>query len=182
MQRDKQQVAVEQANATVADLRGRLNAQAGLERRLAELEQQLKSRVETHTDDVNKRDREILALKLQLEELKAKHSAVKAAPQPQKSQRVATTADGKKTVRKDGMDDLKLIFGIGPKIEKLLNSNGVRRFDDIAAWSESDVEKYSELLGSFPDRIERDEWILSAQQIIDGTYNWTERKKSRGKV
>ena len=79
------------------------------------------------------------------------------------------------------MDDLKLIFGIGPKIEKLLNSNGVRRFEDIAAWSKADVEQYSEMLGSFPDRIERDEWILSAKQIIDGTYNWTERKKSRGK-
>jgi hypothetical protein len=37
------------------------------------------------------------------------------------------------------------------------------------------------MLGSFPDRIERDEWILSAKQIIAGTYNWTERKKSRGK-
>jgi len=80
------------------------------------------------------------------------------------------------------MDDLKLIFGIGPKIEKLLNNDGVRRFEDIAAWNKADIQKYSEMLGSFPDRIERDEWVLSAQQIIAGTYNWTERKKSRSKA
>ena len=179
----KQQAVAEQSNATVADLRNRLNAQAGIEKRLAELEQQLKSRVELHTDDVNQRDREILNLKLQIEQLKANQSAVMAAAAaaPQRKQRAAVTADGKKTVRKDGMDDLKLIFGIGPKIEKLLNNDGVKHFEDIAAWNKDDIQKYSDMLGSFPDRIERDEWVLSAQQIIAGTYNWTERKKSRGK-
>ena len=77
------------------------------------------------------------------------------------------------------MDDLKLIFGIGPKIEKMLNQNNVRRFEDIAAWTKADVERFSEMLDSFSDRIERDEWIDSAKQIIDGTYNWTERKNAR---
>ena len=89
------------------------------------------------------------------------------------------TADGKKTTRKDGADDLKLIFGIGPKIEKMLNENGVRRFEDIAAWKQADIDKFSDMLEGFSDRIERDEWVSSAQQIIDGTYNWTERKSAR---
>jgi hypothetical protein len=35
------------------------------------------------------------------------------------------------------------------------------------------------MLEGFSDRIERDDWIGSAKQIIDGTYNWTERKKAR---
>jgi len=41
------------------------------------------------------------------------------------------------------------------------------------------VQRYSDLLGSFPDRIERDEWVLSAQQILAGTYNWEERRSAR---
>ena len=182
-QKEKQQAVAEQAEVTLTELRARLNSQAGIERRLAELEQQLKSRVELHTDDVNQRDREILDLKLQIEKLKARQQVPQVQPavsQPRR-ERAAVTADGKKTIRKDGMDDLKLIFGIGPKIEKLLNQNGVRHFEDIAGWSEADIQKYSDMLGSFPDRIERDEWVLSAKQIIAGTYNWTERKKSRGR-
>ena len=108
--------------------------------------------------------------------------AAKPTPAPaEKSAPVVDrrTADGKKTTRKDGMDDLKLIFGIGPKIEKMLNTNGVRRFEDIAAWKQADIDKYADMLDGFSDRIERDEWVLSAQQIIDGTYNWEERRKAR---
>ena len=41
--------------------------------------------------------------------------------------------------------------------------------------------RYAEMLDGFPDRIEREEWILSAKQIIAGTYNWTERQQAKKK-
>ena len=93
----------------------------------------------------------------------AKKTAAKKKAAPKKA---AVTADGKKTTRKDGKDDLKLIFGIGPKIEKMLNKDGVNSFEDIAAWKKADIAKYADKLEGFSDRIERDEWVLSAKQII----------------
>ena len=60
----------------------------------------------------------------------------------------------------------------------MLNKDGVNEFEDIAAWKKADIAKYSEKLDGFADRIERDEWVLSAKQIIAGTYNWTERQKA----
>ena len=116
------------------------------------------------------------AQKKEVKKKVTKKKAVKAKPK-----KAAVTADGKKTTRKDGQDDLKLIFGIGPKIEKVLNSNGAKTFEDIAAWKKADVVRYAEMLDGFPDRIEREEWILSAKQIIAGTYNWTERQQAKKK-
>ena len=113
------------------------------------------------------------------ERRKAREANNKSADPASAKKRVTVTADGKKTTRKDGMDDLKLIFGIGPKIEKMLNRKGVKSFDDIAAWKATDVQRFSEMLESFPDRIERDEWVQSAKEIIAGTYNWTLRKQAR---
>jgi predicted flap endonuclease-1-like 5' DNA nuclease len=144
---------------------------AALERRIAELEAMADTR------DADSR-REIDRLQKEIERLRATPAPkVAAADAVERSSR--RTADGKKTTRKDGQDDLKLIFGIGPKIEQMLNGDGVTRFEHIAAWKAAEVEKYSAMLDSFPDRIERDEWVKSAQQILDGTYNWTERKKAR---
>lgn len=64
-------------------------------------------------------------------------------------------------------DDLKLIVGIGPQIEIVLNDFGVYRFAQIAGWSEPErewVDKRLMLLG----RSERDEWIRQAKALADG--------------
>jgi predicted flap endonuclease-1-like 5' DNA nuclease len=65
-------------------------------------------------------------------------------------------------------DDLKRIKGIGPKLEKLCNSLGVMRFDQIAAWTARDVAKVDAHLGSFKGRITRDEWVDQAKLLADG--------------
>ncbi|PLP58154.1 peptide ABC transporter ATP-binding protein [Mesorhizobium loti] len=64
-------------------------------------------------------------------------------------------------------DDLKLIVGIGPQIEIVLNDFGVYRFAQIAGWSETErewIDKRLMLLG----RSERDEWIKQAKALADG--------------
>jgi|GEM_PF-816716 len=66
-------------------------------------------------------------------------------------------------------DDLKLISGVGPKLEKLLNKNGVYYFRQIGAWNKSNVKMVNDKLDAFPGRIERDEWVRQAKGLAKGT-------------
>jgi predicted flap endonuclease-1-like 5' DNA nuclease len=65
-------------------------------------------------------------------------------------------------------DDLLQVKGIGPKLNDLLVGLGVRRFDQIAAWTASDVDKVDEHLGAFKGRIERDMWIEQGGLLARG--------------
>ncbi len=66
---------------------------------------------------------------------------------------------------RDGQpDDLKKISGVGPKLEGLLHENGVFHFDQIAAWTSSEIAYMDDQL-SFKGRIERDGWIDQAKQF-----------------
>ena len=67
-------------------------------------------------------------------------------------------------------DDLKLIKGIGPKLEGILNKLGVNSFAQVAAWTEADIEKISGELGSFKDRITRDNWMKKARKLHNEKY------------
>ena len=61
-------------------------------------------------------------------------------------------------------DDLKKIFGIGPVLEKLLNSHGIYYFQQIAEWKQEDVQHYDHLLEDFRGRIVRDDWVSGASE------------------
>ena len=64
-------------------------------------------------------------------------------------------------------DDLTRIKGIGPKLNELCQSLGVRRFDQIAEWHASDiaeVDQYMKIKG----RIVRDEWVAQAKLLAEG--------------
>ncbi len=65
-------------------------------------------------------------------------------------------------------DDLLLIKGIGPQLNALLNSLGVTRFDQIAGWSLTDVQRVDAHLGVFKGRIVRDDWIEQARLLAAG--------------
>lgn len=65
-------------------------------------------------------------------------------------------------------DDLELIKGVGPKLNTLLVSLGVTRFDQIAAWSAGDVAEVDGYLGSFKGRIDRDNWVDQAGYLARG--------------
>ena len=66
------------------------------------------------------------------------------------------------------VDDLKKIKGVGPKFEGLLNSFGIYQYAQLAAFSAKDVEWLAAELGSFPDRIDRDEWVKQAKDLAKG--------------
>ncbi len=78
---------------------------------------------------------------------------------------VANDVDSIPTLSEPGPDDLKLIKGVGPKLESMLHDLGIYQFSQIAAWTQSDIEEMSEKLGSFKDRIIRDDWINKAREL-----------------
>ncbi len=62
-------------------------------------------------------------------------------------------------------DDLKMIKGVGPAIEKTLNEMGVFRFDQIAAMTELDIDRIANRLKGFRSRIYREDWMGQARQL-----------------
>lgn len=67
----------------------------------------------------------------------------------------------------DEPDDLKLISGVGPKIEKLLNELGICRFDQIAAFTPGNIAWVNGYL-KFKGRIERESWVSQASILAAG--------------
>ncbi|MET3927862.1 50S ribosomal protein L21 [Devosia sp. 2618] len=67
----------------------------------------------------------------------------------------------------DFTDDIKLIGGVGPALEKKLIAAGVTSLTQIAAWKKADVAKFDEEL-EFHGRIERDEWVQQAKDLVAG--------------
>lgn len=64
-------------------------------------------------------------------------------------------------------DDLKLIGGIGPKLEQKLNSIGVWHYDQIASWTRQEIDWVNAAI-SFPGRIEREDWVAQARALMEG--------------
>ncbi len=67
-------------------------------------------------------------------------------------------------------DDLTLIKGVGPKLNALLISLGVTRFDQIAAWGAKEIGEVDRFLGNFKGRIARDSWVEQAGLLASGDH------------
>ncbi|MBZ9765768.1 MULTISPECIES: NADH-quinone oxidoreductase subunit E [unclassified Mesorhizobium] len=65
------------------------------------------------------------------------------------------------------VDDLKLISGVGPKIEGSLHSLGIYTFAQVAAWKKAEREWVDGYL-NFRGRIERDDWVKQAKALAKG--------------
>jgi predicted flap endonuclease-1-like 5' DNA nuclease len=66
--------------------------------------------------------------------------------------------------RVDETDDLRLIPGIGPLMERMLQSMNIRTFRQVASFTSEDIEEVAAALRSFPGRIERDDWVGGAKE------------------
>ncbi|QDY68943.1 50S ribosomal protein L21 [Qingshengfaniella alkalisoli] len=97
---------------------------------------------------------------------KAPAKAKKAAPKVEAAAETTGTkpANLLTEAREGGADDLKKISGVGPKLEGLLNENGVYHYDQIAAWNAEEIAFMDEQL-SFKGRIERDGWTDQASKL-----------------
>lgn len=63
-------------------------------------------------------------------------------------------------------DDLTLIAGVGPALEKKLNAAGITTFAQIAALKKADITALDETIGA-RGRIIRDEWVKQAKVLMN---------------
>ena len=70
--------------------------------------------------------------------------------------------------RDGGADDLKMIKGVGPKLEIMLNELGFYHFDQIAGWSAAEVAWVNDNLAGFKGRVSRDNWVEQARKLASG--------------
>lgn len=73
-----------------------------------------------------------------------------------------------KTPRNGKGDDLKLIWGVADKLEEKLNAMGIWHFDQIAKWTQEEVEWFEASMQGFKGRVARDKWIDQCQKLATG--------------
>jgi predicted flap endonuclease-1-like 5' DNA nuclease len=67
-------------------------------------------------------------------------------------------------------DDLKMIVGVGPVLERMLYQLGITTYRQIARWTERDIDDIDARLHEFPGRIRRDEWVTQARALHQSKY------------
>ena len=122
------------------------------------------------------------AAKAAPEPAKAEPEPAKAAPGLQEAPQGGAPAGRKSELltapRAGGADDLKLIKGVGPKLEKMLNEMGIYHFDQVAAWGAEEVAWVDENLVGFKGRVSRDKWVDQAKILAaGGTTEFADRAK-----
>lgn len=65
-------------------------------------------------------------------------------------------------------DPLTQIKGLGPKAQAQLNTLGIRRYDQLAALDDSQVQAVDAGMGAFRGRILKDQWVEQAQHLAKG--------------
>jgi predicted flap endonuclease-1-like 5' DNA nuclease len=101
-------------------------------------------------------------------------SKPKAAPKPKakaaptESAGEGTRPEGLDAPRGGSADDLKLIKGVGPKLEALLHELGYYHYDQIANWTKAEVAWVDKNLKGFKGRVSRDGWVDQARALASG--------------
>ena len=65
-------------------------------------------------------------------------------------------------------DNLKMVWGIGPKIERLLHRLGVFHFDQLVNLTEQELHWIDANLENFKGRASRDRWKVQATVLLNG--------------
>jgi len=89
-------------------------------------------------------------------------------PQPEPEPEPETNSEPSQVTGTHSLrDDLKMIKGVGPAIEKTLNEMGIVSFQQIADMSEYDIDRVARRLKGFRTRIYREDWIGQARELRD---------------
>lgn len=97
------------------------------------------------------------------------------------------TPEGKRPAALEGpregsADDLKVIKGIGPKLEKVCNALGFYHFDQIANWTDAEIAWVDDNLEGFKGRVTRDEWVAQAKILAAGGDTEFSKRVDNGDV
>lgn len=120
-------------------------------------------------------DEEIERLKAELERMKTEAAAAPARPLT-KEQKEAKAANARNVLQSaigtkikraaaSDADDLKLISGVGPFIEKKLNNLGIYTFEQVSQFDGDLVQVVTDAIQFFPGRIQRDNWVDQAGKL-----------------
>ena len=181
---------LDKANARVGALEGDLATAQGLKgdldnanARAADLEKQLADAqgLKGDLDGANARIAELEAALDGPDEdpTFGDENAMRMAAWESGAWKVGETQLGTPGVEVDHVDDLKVIKGVGPKLEGVLNGYGVQTWEQVAAFTDEDQATVNDALDSFPGRIYRDEWVPQAQAIMaNGHMPLTKKKKA----
>jgi predicted flap endonuclease-1-like 5' DNA nuclease len=107
--------------------------------------------------------------------------AAKAAPKAAVKKPAAKKATGPKLFKKAPakVDDLKLISGVGPKLEETLHDIGIYQYAQVADWKKADIGFVDDRL-KFKGRIERDGWVKQAKVLAKGGQTEFSKRKTKG--
>lgn len=62
-------------------------------------------------------------------------------------------------------DNLKVLSGVGPKFEEVLNNIGIFTYEQVSKMGASEYQLLDELTGKFPGRAEREDWAGQASKL-----------------
>ena len=63
------------------------------------------------------------------------------------------------------LDDLQLINGVGPKLERKLHRLGIYHYEQIAGFTAEDIELLDSKLKTYKGRVKRDKWPMQARRL-----------------
>ena len=142
------------------------------------------AQIEDVTQMMRQRQQDIARLERALESARASESSAATAQAAPQERALAQTSAQQSTQARAGTDsgtspaapaptmsgaapepdDLKVIRGIGPKMEKLLHGLGITSYRQIASLTGEEIERVAKAIRAFPGRISRDDWIDGAKQ------------------
>jgi predicted flap endonuclease-1-like 5' DNA nuclease len=106
-----------------------------------------------------------------------------AAPPPQPAPpRPAAQAPPAPQPAHTPADDLKRINSIDALLEAALNAEGVRSYEQIAAWKRADVRRIGQVLGIGSARINQENWIEQAGILSKGGETHYSARRARGET
>lgn len=110
---------------------------------------------------------EIVQLEAVRQKLEIELSGLRADAEEQKQDKPTSTVNQKSSFKNDAeeKDDLQVINGIGPGIEKKLNKYGIYTYRQISEFTEESIQTISDVVKFFPGRIERDRWVEQAAKL-----------------
>jgi predicted flap endonuclease-1-like 5' DNA nuclease len=66
---------------------------------------------------------------------------------------------------------LRRIRGIGPAFQRSLEQLGVTSVEQVASWTQAEVQTFAEKLKIRPERITKDDWIGQARELVRSSHD-----------
>ena len=111
--------------------------------------------------------------------------SVVSAPAPEQCKEseteTGTTPQLLSSPRNGEKDNLTRIKGIGVKIEETLNEKGIYHFDQIADWTEENIQ-WVDANVAFPGRVKRENWVEQAKALAAGEETEFSKRVDAGEV